>query len=127
MKFLLLFIMLVNSAFACPVEDHEFLFSGMKSFSEGPNESGLTKEDFEEVFTRLKNHYEPEFTSRGLEMQYTMDWSNTWFNAQTGWAGPKTVKFFFSGEAARGKYMTKDGLMFIGCHEMGHHFGNPPK
>lgn len=119
-------IIFMNSLFACPVEEHEFFLSGMRAFSEGPSESGLTKEDFEQVLGRVKNHYEKEFLSRGFEMDFTMEWSNSWFNAQTGRTGSSRVRFFFSGALARGKYMTKDGLMFVACHEVGHQLGGFP-
>ncbi|MES2525458.1 MAG: hypothetical protein V4598_00160 [Bdellovibrionota bacterium] len=129
MKFLLLLVILMNSAFACPVEPHEFMFAQMKGFSGGESvsESGITKEIFEEVLTRAKDHYLKAFEAHGLEVDFTMDWANTWFNAQTGWSGAKKVRFFFSGELARGKYMTPDALLYVACHEMGHHFGGFPK
>lgn len=126
MKFILLMIFFINSVFACPVEEHEFFLSGMRAFSEGPSESGLTKEDFEQVLGRVKNHYEKEFASRGFEMEFVMDWSHFWFNASTGRTGSTKVRFFFAGALARGKYMTKDGLMFVACHEVGHQLGGFP-
>ena len=130
MKFILLFVILMNSAFACPVEPHEFMIAQMKGFSSGDvtaSASGITKEVFEDVLGRFKNHYEKDFTALGLEVDFTMDWANTWYNAQTGWSGEKRVRFFFSGELARGKYMTPDGLLYVACHEAGHHFGGFPK
>lgn len=129
MKLILLFVFMVNSVFACPVEPHEFMFAQMKGFGGevSHSASGITKEVFEEVLERFKGHYEKDFTSQGLEIDFTMDWNNTWYNAQTGWSGPKKVRFFFSGELARGKYMTPDGLLFVACHEAGHHFGGLPK
>ncbi len=129
MKFILLFVVLMNSAFACPVEPHEFMFSQMKGFSSGESVSvsGITKEAFEETLTRVKDHYMKDFEAHGLEVDFTMDWANGWYNAQTGWAGAKKVRFFFSGELARGKYMTTDALTYVACHEMGHHFGGFPK
>lgn len=127
MKLVLMMMLFMNSLFACPVESHEFFLSGMRAFSESESVSGITKEDFEQVLGRVRDHYEKEFTSRGLELEWTMDWANGWFNAQTGYSGPKKIRFFFSGEAARGKYMTKDALMYIACHEVGHHFGGFPK
>jgi hypothetical protein len=75
----------------------------------------------------VKEHYDPDFEKLGLEVDFNMDWNNTWFNAQTGWSGAKKVRFFFSGELARGKYLTRDVMMFVACHEFGHHFGGFPK
>ena len=128
MKLILLFIIFMNTTFACPVEPHEFMLAQMKGFGDvGESVSGITKEVFEEVLARVRDHYEKDFKDHGLEVDYTMDWTNGWFNAQTGWAGEKKVRFFFSGELARGKYMTPDALMYVACHEMGHHFGGFPK
>jgi hypothetical protein len=128
MKFFILFLMLANSVYACPVGEHGFFMSRLKSFSvPGPSESGLTEDDFKQVLTRVKEHYESAFTELGLGVLFEMDWNNTWINAQTGWSGDKTVRFFFSGELARIKYMTLDGMMFTACHEFGHHFGGIPK
>ncbi len=128
MRFFVVFLLMMNSVFACPVEPHEFILSQMRGFGEvGPSESGISEEDFKEVLSRVRDHYANDFKLKGLEVDFTMDWNNTWFNAQAGWSGPKTVRFFFSGELARGKYMTRDALMYVACHEMGHHFGGLPR
>lgn len=129
MRFFLIFLLLMDAAFACPVEPHEFLIARFKGFSTEPlpSASGLTEQDFTEVFTRVRDHYMKVFTDLGLEVDFTLDWNNEWFNAQTGWAGAKKIRFFFAGALARGRYMTRDGLLYVGCHEMGHHFGGFPK
>jgi hypothetical protein len=106
------------------------MISQMKGFNTGEvsfSESGITKEVFEDVLIRFKNHYEKDFASLGLRVDFTIDWANTWYNAQTGRSGDKIIRFFFSGELARGKYMTPDALLFVACHEAGHHFGGFPK
>ncbi len=119
----------MNSVFACPVEPHEFMLSQMRGFGDkiGPSISGLTEDDFRDVLSRVRDHYAPDVKAKGLEMEYTMDWANTWFNAQTGWVNNQKIRFFFSGELARGKFMTRDALMYVACHEMGHHFGGLPR
>lgn len=125
----LVFLMLFSaSVSACPVEPHEFMLSQMRGFGEpGPNESGITEEEFQERFTKVIDHYEKDFTDRGIEVQRIFDWNNGWMNAQTGWTGEKSIKFFFSGALARIKYMTRDALLYVACHEVGHHFGGFPK
>lgn len=128
MRFILIFILLMNVAFACPVGPHEFMLSQMRGFGEpGPNESGISEEEFRENFTRVTDHYLPQFKAQGLEVNVILDWSNSWMNAQTGWTGAKSIKFFFSGALARIKYMTPDALLFVACHEVGHHLGGFPK
>ncbi len=129
MRFFLTFLLMMNSVLACPVEPHEFMLSQMRGFGDevGPSLSGITEDDFKDVLLRVKNHYEPEVKARGLEMEYTLDWANDWFNAQTGWVNEKKIRFFFSGALARGKFMTKDALMYVACHEIGHHFGGLPR
>ena len=124
----LIFFLFVGGAVACDVEPHEFMLSQVRGFGgAGANESGITQEQFQQTFTRLLDHYEKDFTDRGLEVQRILDWENGWVNAQTGWTGAKSVKFFFSGALARSKYMTTDALLYVGCHEVGHHFGGFPK
>lgn len=128
MKYLLVSLLFINSVFACPVEPHEFMLSQMRGFSPpGISESGISEEEFNETLNRVKDRYEKEFNAFGLEVDFNADWNNTWFNAQTGWVNKNKVKFFFSGELARGKYMTRDALMYVACHEVGHHFGGLPK
>lgn len=130
MKWILMFVLFSQSVFACPVEPHEFMVNRLKSMTTQPGEnlSGITEETFLSVYNRLKDHYVPKFQSEfGLEVDYVLHWESNWFNAQTGWGGPKKIRFFFSGELARGKYMTPDALLLIGCHEIGHHLGGLPK
>lgn len=130
MKWILMLALFSQSVFACPVEPHEFMMTKWKSLGNEPteNRSGISEETFRAVFARLGDHYIPRFNSEfGLEVDYTVDWASNWFNAQTGWAGPKKLRFFFSGELARRKYMTPDALLLIGCHEIGHHLGGLPK
>jgi hypothetical protein len=121
---------MMNSVFACPAGPHEFMLFQMRGFGSGevgPSYSGLTEDDFKDVLSTVRDHYAKEFSARNLAVEFTMDWPNTWFNAQAGWKDPKTVRFLFSGELARGRYMTRDALMFVACHEMGHHFGGLPR
>ena len=73
MRFFLLFIVLMNSTFACPVEPHEFMLSQMKGFGDvGESVSGITKEVFEDVLSRVRDHYDKDFKARGLEVDFTM-------------------------------------------------------
>lgn len=121
-------LLVAGTVSACPVEPHEFMLSEMRGFGEpGVNESGITEEVFNETFTKVIDQYEKVFTDQGISVQRIIDWNNTWVNAQTGWTGARSVKFFFSGELARQKYMTKDALVYVGCHEVGHHLGGFPK
>ena len=63
MKRFLMMVLFINIAFACPVEQHEFMLAGMKSFSQSESQSGITKEDFEQVLTRVRDHYEKAWLS----------------------------------------------------------------
>ncbi len=129
MRILLIFLLLMNTTFACPVEPHEFVIARFKALTTDPlpSASGLTEQDFTEVLGRVRDHYAKVFGDLGLEVNFNIDWNNEWFNAQTGWSDAKTVRFFFAGALARGRYMTRDGLLYVGCHEIGHHFGGLPK
>jgi hypothetical protein len=92
------------------------------------SENGLTEKDFRELLTRVRKVYDPILEARGYTLEYILRWDEAEGNAFTsvGKEG-KEVTFLFTGGLVRGRYMTKDGLLFAACHEMGHHLGGFPK
>lgn len=130
MKVVVLIFALLSSLqlSACPAGPDEITVTSFRGFGAsvvGENHSGISEEEFQKALSRVVDHYRPAFKEQGREVTLSLDWLNPTANALTGQMY-KRAEFYFFGGLARAKYMTTDGLMFVACHEVGHHLGGLP-
>jgi hypothetical protein len=125
----ILFLLLYSlPAIACPVSQDvmERLLSRPKLKAMVVSENGLTEKDFRDLLGRFKAYADPLLKTRGLVTSYHTDWQNEDQNAYTVMQG-LSVTFLFTGGLLRAPLMTKDGFLYVTCHELGHHLGGFPK
>lgn len=90
------------------------------------NGSQITETDFSAILIRLQDLYQPTVNKLGKKLEIIGDWEDATVNAvatrdQDFW------RINVAGGIARAPQMTKDGLLIIVCHELGHHLGGAPR
>lgn len=90
------------------------------------SKSTITRQQFNAVIKRIKTYYTPIIKARGAFFKISGSWSDDTVNAGAIREGRYwRVKIF--GGIARHPLMTLDGLLLVGCHEVGHHMGGAPR
>jgi hypothetical protein len=128
MKNMVIFLMLLSlNAFPC--DGGMNLKFSHKSFI--PEKSFLandmTAEEFKNILKDFENFFTPHIDRDHNEELFVFgSWGSNTINA---FAEKKPGKVFVTvfGGLARHKAITKDGLVAVLCHELGHHFGGYPK
>lgn len=88
--------------------------------------SGISKEDFEDVLSRLDKIYSPVVKGFGAKLKFVNNWDNDTINAYAKQSDENWIVAMFGG-FARYSGMTKDSFTLVACHELGHHIGGAPK
>ncbi len=105
------------------VEENQLYFP---SYLRTKSDSILAETDFNTILVRLQDLYAPIVEKEGRKLEIIGDWEDATVNAvatrdQSIW------KINVAGGIARAPKMTKDGLLIIVCHELGHHLGGAPR
>lgn len=87
---------------------------------------GVSQAEYNEVLDKVEAHYTPIFSSKGASLKVNRAWSDDQVNASANQMGRTWVINMYGG-LARHPVMTKDGLLMVACHEIGHHIGGAPK
>lgn len=102
-----------------------FLLISLKSFSAQRIED---QKQFEEVIKRFTKIWSSKVESDyGKKLIVEHDWNNTRVNASATRDRDYNFVIKVSGAMAKQKGMDEDALLFILCHELGHHLGGAPK
>src|SRR5690606_13527496 len=102
-----------------------FLLFSLKSFSAQEIED---QKQFEEVIKRFTKIWSSKVESDyGKKLIVEHDWNNTRVNASATRDRDFNFVIKVSGAMAKQKGMDEDALLFILCHELGHHLGGAPK
>lgn len=84
---------------------------------------GLTKEQFDSTLEKVRLIYNPIFQARGGELVFPeSNWENSSVNGTVNREGNIWNVLVYGGYA-RHRLATVDALLFIACHEIGHHLG----
>ncbi len=93
-----------------------------------PRTSALNNEVlFKQAVFEMRDLYQPILDSMPLEMGFVPQWDKTAVDSYTilGKNGRRMV--FINGGIARARHMTRDALMLVVCHELGHNLGGYPQ
>ncbi len=89
-------------------------------------QSGITKEEFELLLTKVEEAYAPIFANMGVKLKLNRRWDDNSVDASAMRFGNTWVVNMYGG-MARHPNSTVDGITLIACHEIGHHIGGFPK
>lgn len=119
--------MLPAHLFACTHGDG-FLPLNKLSIPVTQKTTGLTKEEYDRVISKISRIYRPIVHSYGGHLQVNRKWSSDVVNAGTYREdGTRNWIVNMYGGMARHPLMTSDGFGLVLCHEIGHHIGGAPK
>jgi hypothetical protein len=95
--------------------------------SNGAEQTGISKEDFDTVLDAIQMVYGPEVKAEGGTLKILRNWTDGEVNAGASRSpfGNTYILHMFGG-MARHPQMTKEGFLLVACHEMGHHLGKSP-
>lgn len=131
--FILFFIYLTNveSQHNCfpdaplefPVQD-----SNLPSIKSTFSPRGLSQIEFEVVINKFYNFWSPILEQKyNKKLIFDNDWEAARVNASTTRDENHNPIIKINGGLARHPEITKNGLLMILCHELGHHLGGAPK
>lgn len=90
--------------------------------------TGLTQIEFEEVINKFSNFWSPIIMNKyQKKLVFENDWDAQRVNASATRDDDNNPVIKVSGGLARHPEITKNGLILILCHELGHHLGGAPK
>lgn len=89
--------------------------------------TGISEADFNFVIDELDVIYRPLIAAAGGILTVEKLWKSGEVNAYARQFKNNDWRITFMGGMARHKYMTKDGMSLIVCHEIGHHLGGAPR
>ncbi len=96
--------------------------------SQNKNITGPQKYQIDEVIETFKSKMQPIVTKRlNKELKIELDWENPKVNASATRDDDNNPIISLYGGMTRHTELTKDGLLGILCHEIGHHLGGAPK
>lgn len=87
--------------------------------------SAISKSDFNAALDIVERTYAPIFESYGCPLKLIRSWSNGEVNAQA-WKQDGFCHVEMFGGFARYPGITRNALIAIACHEVGHHLGGYP-
>jgi hypothetical protein len=87
--------------------------------------SSISKASFDQAMDVVERAYAPIFENLGCPLNLIRSWSNGEVNAQAWQEGGKCNVEMFGG-FARYPGMTKNAVIAVACHEIGHHLGGTP-
>lgn len=120
----LIFALGANMAFA---ENGCFPENSLK-FSYKDKSANMSKAEFDLVIKRALDVYGPIVKKKyGKKLIIDGEWENDRVNAHATRDDHNNPVISLLGGMARHPEMSKDGLMLIICHEIGHQFGGAPK
>lgn len=129
----LITFLLTTLATACPITPSELeklmrTALNNKSVSASMNVpyDNLTEIEFDSIVSRIRDHFTPIFLAQGKTLNVFSSWTFPMSNAFATKDALGSNLYFF-GLFTKNRYMTKDGFLFVGCHEAGHHLGGFPK
>lgn len=107
------------------MEKNEFsFFKTMNAFAQ----TGLNQIEFEEVISRFHNFWNPIIQEKyQKKLIFDNNWQEARVNASATRDDDNNPVIRVNGGIARHPEMTKNGLLMILCHELGHHLGGAPK
>lgn len=82
--------------------------------------------DFNAIIVRLQDLYSPIVEKLEKKLEIVGDWEDATVNA-VATRDQNTWRINVAGGIARAPKMTKDSLLIIVCHELGHHLGGAPR
>ena len=124
MKYLLAFVCLGLFSFAnaeCIPKDPAHRFAMYHDV----NPLAMTKAQFNEDLDLLERHFAPMFARLGCPLVVNRDWNDSTPNAYAERKGGRCHISMFGG-LARAPYQTRNGQLYVACHEIGHHIGGAP-
>lgn len=105
------------------VEENQLFYPSYIRFKGG----GVVEEtDFNALLVRLQDLYQPVVNKLGKKLEIVGDWEDATVNA-VATRDQDLWRINVAGGIARAPKMTKDGLLIIVCHELGHHLGGAPR
>ncbi len=89
-------------------------------------QSGISKEEFELMLTKVEAAYAPIFADLGAKLKINRRWDDDLVDASAMRFNSTWVVNMYGG-TARHPSSTVDGMTLIACHEIGHHVGGFPR
>jgi hypothetical protein len=89
--------------------------------------NSMTEEEFNQILERVITVYSPIIKLKKSVLILNKLWKSDAVNANASRFGGTTWTINIYGGIARHPLVTSDGLLFITCHELGHHLGGAPK
>lgn len=83
------------------------------------------EELFKQFVYEIRDLYRPIIAEQPFELVFVPQWNKTAVDSYTILASKHMI--FINGGIARAKYMTKDALALVVCHEIGHNLGGYPQ
>lgn len=120
----------INSDFSLQAFDEDGCFpkSSMRFNAFDKSIGGLTELETHQLIKRFKLIMTPIVkTQLDKDLIVTLDWEDASVGARTTRDDDNNPVIMMLGGMARHPEMTRDGLLTILCHEIGHHLGGAPK
>ena len=110
-----------------PVKKENPGSSLFKNFAMAPT-SGLSQLEFEHVIKKFSDFWSPIIMNKyQKKLKFENNWSEERINASATRDFDDNPIIRVSGGLARHPDITKNGMLMILCHELGHQFGGAPK
>jgi len=90
------------------------------------HETGINEAQFEDAIKKVVDVYAPIVQSHNATLTFNHLWEDDTVNSDAYQTGNDWYVDAYGG-LARYPNMTEDGMVFVFCHEMGHHLGGAPK
>lgn len=127
-KILSVFAILISfKTFSCDIDGKTGVFpeSDLR-FSPAQNFSGIDESEFNKILKEFEDSFRAFVNADNKKIEIKGKWKKNSVNAMTR-LYKNTVDILVYGGLARAPYMTRDGIMMVLCHELGHHYGGAPK
>lgn len=102
-----------------------FLPPGVVSKASQVGDSNITQAEFNQIVSTISNYWAPFAEAHGAKLYFDAEWNAQEINAYSN----EVMGYWLvtiTGPLARHPKMTKDGILLVLCHEMGHHLGGFP-
>ena len=107
-----------------PANDRQIPVGSINERTKGA--SGITKAQFNDAIKKITTVYAPIVKAQGATLIFNNKWTDATVNSDAYQEGSNWYVDAYGG-LARYNSMTEDGMVFVFCHEMGHHLGGFPK
>ena len=125
---LAIFLLISPPASACDINGQTGIMppNDMKISIDSKFRNDLTEQDFNQILEKAEKVYRPIVQAKKKRLKIISEWNDDTVNA-TAKQVRNTYKVIIFGGIGRHPETTKDSLLLVVCHELGHHLGGAPR